>query len=267
MTTPTQPGPQPLEADTAPGIRGLPRIIFVTGTDTGVGKTRTTAALASALSGHRKGPVAVYKPAQTGVAPDEPGDIDEVRELSGVDRVSEGVRLLHPMAPPAAARREGAVLPGLDDHVRHIRAEAETAAHVLVEGAGGLLVELDGEGHTLADLAARFPDNSATIVVARSGLGTLNHTLLTLEALGTRKLRVGGLVIGCWPSDPDLVETDNLKFFYGLNTPLLGVVPEGTSVLVRPDLLDQFPTVDEQNPNVKLSTSARIRVGGYQTVM
>lgn len=244
MTVPTQSGPQPLDGDLATGMRELPRIIFVTGTDTGVGKTRTTAALASVLSGHPEGPVAVYKPAQTGVAPGEPGDIDEVRELSGVDRVSEGVRLLHPMAPHAAALREGAVLPRLDDHVRHIRTEAETAAHVLVEGAGGLLVELDDEGHTLADLAAQFPDNSATIVVARSGLGTLNHTLLTLEALRARKLRVAGLVIGCWPSDPDPVEADNLKFFYGLNTPLLGAVPEGTSLLVSADLLDQSPTVD-----------------------
>ena len=267
MTIPTQSATQPLDRDITTGIRGLPHIIFVTGTDTGVGKTRTTAALASALSGHRDGTVAVYKPAQTGVAPDEPGDIDEVRRLSGVDRVSEGVRLLHPMAPPAAARREGAVLPGLDDHVRRIRAEAETAAHVLVEGAGGLLVELDGEGHTLADLAARFPDDSATVVVVRSGLGTLNHTLLTLEALHTRKLPVAGLVIGCWPSDPEPVETDNLKFFYGLNTPFLGVIRAGASSLVKADLLDQEPTVDEQNLNVTLSTTARIRVGGYQTVM
>jgi dethiobiotin synthetase len=243
VTIPTHsgahPGAQPFQPAIPPEIRELPRIIFVTGTDTGVGKTRTTAALASALSGHADGPVAVYKPAQTGVAPDEPGDIDEVRRLSGVDRVSEGVRLLHPMAPPAAARREGAVLPGLDEHVRHIRAEAETAVHVLIEGAGGLLVELDGKGHTLADLAARFPDESATVVVVRSGLGTLNHTLLTLEALRARKLPVAGLVVGSWPADPDVVEADNLEFLQGLDVPLLGVVPTGTSFLASLNLRDQ----------------------------
>jgi dethiobiotin synthetase len=244
VTTPTHAGTQPYHRAIPPKIRELPRIVFVTGTDTGVGKTVTTAALASALSGHPDGPVAVYKPAQTGVAADEPGDIDEVRRLSGVDRVSEGVRLLRPMAPPAAARREGAVLPGLDEHVRHIRAEAENAAHVLVEGAGGLLVELDGEGHTLADLAACFPEESATVVVVRSCLGTLNHTLLTLEALNTRKLPVAGLVVGSWPAEPDDVEADNLKFFRGLNVPLLGVIPTGTSFLASGNLRDQSWPVD-----------------------
>jgi dethiobiotin synthetase len=244
VTVPTHSDAQPLQREIPPGIKELPRIIFVTGTDTGVGKTRTTAALASALSGHQGGPVAVYKPAQTGVSVDEPGDIDEVRRLSGVDRVSEGIRLLHPMAPPAAARREGAVLPGLDEHVRHIRAEAETAAHVLVEGAGGLLVELDGEGHTLADLAACFPEDSGTVVVVRSGLGTLNHTLLTLEALHARKLPVAGVVVGSWPAEPDAVEADNLDFLMGLNVPFLGLVPSGTSFLASRDLRDQSWLVD-----------------------
>ncbi|EMY32535.1 dethiobiotin synthetase BioD [Arthrobacter crystallopoietes BAB-32] len=203
----------------------------MTGTDTGVGKTMTTAALAAALSGSGRGRVAVYKPAQTGVAPGEPGDMDEVSRLSGVDRVSEGIRLRAPMAPAAAAQREGATLPCLDQHVRHIKTLAETADHVLVEGAGGLLVELDGEGHTLADLAARFPGNSGTVVVVRSGLGTLNHTVLTLEALHSRRLPVTGIVVGCWPALPDDVELDNLAFLRRLNVPFLGAVPAGASFL------------------------------------
>jgi len=204
-----------------------------------VGKTITTAVLAAALSGSGWSRVAVYKPAQTGVCPGEPGDMDEVRRLSGVDRVSEGIRLRAPMAPAAAAQREGATLPTLDQHVKHIRTLAQATDHVLVEGAGGLLVELDGEGHTLADLAARFPEDSGTVVVVRSGLGTLNHTLLTLEALRSRGLPVAGIVIGSWPSIPDDVERGNLEFLRRLNVPFLGIVPEGASLLASQNLRDQ----------------------------
>ncbi|GAA3695633.1 dethiobiotin synthase [Arthrobacter ginkgonis] len=222
----------------------LPPLLFVTGTDTGVGKTITTAALAALLS--RSGPhgpgdsgpheptagaVAVYKPTQTGVLGDEPGDMDEVRRLAGVPEVFEGVRLKAPMAPPPAAALEGAALPPLAEHVARIEGLARDHRHVLVEGAGGLLVELDGAGHTLADLAAAFPERAGTVVVCRSGLGTLNHTQLTLEALGRRGLHVAGLVIGSWPEDPDQVELSNREHLRGLPVPFLGAVPAGASAL------------------------------------
>ncbi|MCW2134955.1 dethiobiotin synthase [Arthrobacter sp. VKM Ac-2550] len=223
------------------GLSGLPQVIFVTGTDTGVGKTITTAALATALSGT----VSVYKPAQTGVGDGEPADMDEVRRLSGVAKVSEGIRLLEPMAPVAAAARQGAALPSLPEHVRHIEQLAAGSDHVLVEGAGGLLVELDGGGSTLADLAAVVGNSdgggaghpssggcsSGVVVVCRSGLGTLNHTLLTLEALETRNLTAAGLVIGSWPAEPNLVEEDNLRFLQNLDVPFLGAIPQDAAAL------------------------------------
>lgn len=222
----------------------LPPLLFVTGTDTGVGKTITTAALAAALS--RSGPggpgapgvpgrhgVAVYKPTQTGVVDGELGDVDEVRRLAGVPKVFEGVRLKAPMAPPPAAALEGAALPPLAEHVARIEDLVRDHRHVLVEGAGGLLVELDGAGHTLADLAAAFPERAGTVVVCRSGLGTLNHTQLTLEALGRRGLHVAGLVIGSWPEDPDQVELSNLEHLRGLPAPFLGVIPAGAPALPR----------------------------------
>jgi len=220
----------------------LPPLLFVTGTDTGVGKTITTAALAALLSrpgpdgtgtpgaGGREG-VAVYKPTQTGVLGGEPGDVDEVRRLAGVPEVFEGVRLKAPMAPPPAAALEGAALPSLAEHVARVKGLLRAHRHVLVEGAGGLLVELDGAGHTLADLAGAFPEQAGTVVVCRSGLGTLNHTQLTLEALGRRGLNVAGLVIGSWPEAPDEVELSNLKHLRGLPAPFLGAVPAGAPAL------------------------------------
>lgn len=129
----------------------LPRVLFVTGTDTGVGKTIVTAALAAALSATGRS-VAVYKPTQAGLEAGL-GDIDVVQRLSGVSSVHEGIRLHHPMAPVAAAALEGVELPPLAQHQAAIERLCDAHDVTLVEGAGGLLVELDGEGHTLADLA------------------------------------------------------------------------------------------------------------------
>jgi dethiobiotin synthetase len=102
----------------------------------------------------------------------------------------------------------------------------ETLEHdlVIVEGAGGLLVELDSEGGTIADLAALL--DAPLIVVARAGLGTLNHTALTVEAIARRGLRCLGIVIGSWPADPDLAALCNLDDLEKI-APVLGRIPEG----------------------------------------
>src|SRR5688500_9109740 len=111
----------------------MSEVLFVTGTDTGVGKTVVTAALAARAVGR----VAVVKPAQTGVTADEPGDLQEVQRLTGLDDLHEGVRLLDPLAPTTAGRRQGVVLPSVDDHARTIDKLAAERELVLVEGAGG----------------------------------------------------------------------------------------------------------------------------------
>jgi dethiobiotin synthase len=159
--------------------------------------------------------------------------VDEVQRLAGVRAVFEGIRLRAPMAPPPAAAREGAALPALADHTARINTLLHRYDHVLVEGAGGLLVELDDAGRTLADLAAAFPGRAGVVLVCRSGLGTLNHTLLTLEALDRRGLDVAGLVIGSWPAEPDEVELSNLAHLRRLDVPFLGKVPAGASALPR----------------------------------
>ncbi|MCU6479998.1 8-amino-7-oxononanoate synthase/dethiobiotin synthetase [Arthrobacter silviterrae] len=203
-------------------------VTVVTGTDTDVGKTVTTAALASALlaDGHS---VAVYKPVQTGVAGNEAGDAAEVKRLSGAATAEEGIRLARPMAPVPAAALEGRILPTLADHAAAVRRLAATHRHVLVEGSGGLLVELDGDGHTVADLAAAL--GGGVVVVCRSGLGTLNHTMLTLEALTHRGLTAAGLVVGSLPDQPSMVERSNLDFLEALPIPLLACLPAGAAAL------------------------------------
>ncbi len=211
----------------------LPRLLFVTGTDTGVGKTIATAAIGAALRAAGR-TVAVYKPTQAGLE-DGRGDIDVVRTLGGLENVHEGIRLLHPMAPVAAAEREGVELPPLATHLETIRRIAATVDHLLVEGAGGLLVQLDGAGHTLPDMAAGLIEQGETsvaaIVVCRAALGTLNHSELTFEAIQRRRVPIHGAIIGAWPEEPDPIELSNRAYLAAHPVPLLGAVPAGAGAL------------------------------------
>jgi len=211
---------------------GIPSVLVVTGTDTDVGKTVVTAAIAAVLVRAGRG-VTAYKPAQTGVAPSVPGDMAEVARLAGIT-THEGTRLLAPMAPRPAAALEAARLPSLADHVETVARLAAANDHVLVEGSGGLLVELTDAGATLADLAGALRGCSV-VVVARSALGTLNHTRLTREALRHRGLRCHGVVIGSWPAAPSVIETTNRDYFDALPEGLLGEIPSGAPALAPPE--------------------------------
>lgn len=205
----------------------LPAIILITGTDTGVGKTITTAALAAVLSGTGRS-VAVYKPCQSG-AVDGDSDTAEIVRLAGAVTAETGVALQEALAPVAAAAVDRVQLPRISQHAKKIRELAASHDHVLVEGAGGLLVELDSDGGTMAGLGALLA--AAFVLVARPALGTLNHTSLTLEAMAARRLRVLGLVLGSWPGNPEFVHHSNREVFTSLPIPLLGVIPEQASQL------------------------------------
>lgn len=180
-------------------------VLVVTGTGTGVGKTVATAALACAarLTGME---VAVCKPVQTGTQ-DGDDDLAEVARLSGVDDLHPGWRYPEPLAPVAAAERAGAALPTRAELIDFIRAADGPDRLTLVEGAGGLLVELGRDGVTLRDLAGELA--APVLVVVAPGLGTLNHTALTLEALAAQGIPCAGLVIGSWPAQPGAAEIDN----------------------------------------------------------
>ena len=154
-------------------MRGL----FVTGTDTGVGKTVLSAALMLRY------PEAFYwKPIQTG--PDD--DTAEVRRLSGGQVVTEGIRLPDPVSPHLAAQRVEMTID------RDALVSPARTTPVIVEGAGGVLVPVN-DSQTMANLMVML--GLPVIVAARSTLGTINHTLLTIEALRARALRVAGVVM------------------------------------------------------------------------
>jgi dethiobiotin synthetase len=200
-------------------------ILVITGTGTEVGKTVTTAAVAAtALAAGRS--VAVLKPAQTGVGPDERGDADEVARLAGAVTTLELGRYPEPLAPGTAARR-ASLAPVRPREVAEAAAKLATEHDlVLVEGAGGLLVRFDDEGGTLAD-AARLLD-APVLVVASAGLGTLNTTELTARELRRQGLDFTGVVIGSWPGSPDLASRCNLADLPAVaGAPLLGAVPAG----------------------------------------
>jgi dethiobiotin synthase len=210
-------------------------VLFVTGTDTGVGKTVVTAALVVVARASGGSPY-VVKPAQTGVTPDEAGDIDDVRRLVGEVPATEGIRLREPLAPDTAARLEGVALPTLQLQRDLILKAHEDADPVIVEGAGGILVHL-GDTFDLLDLAGAVQTagtRTSFVVVARAGLGTLNHTALTVRAIQNRGLTVDGIVIGSWPADPDLAAQQNLRDLpLATGVPLLGRVPEGSGRLAQ----------------------------------
>jgi dethiobiotin synthetase len=201
-------------------------VLVITGTGTGVGKTIATAALTSAA--RQAGvDVAVCKPVQTGT---EAGDDDlgEVTRLTGLTKVVGLARYPHPLAPLAAAEQAGKSLPTRNNVLKLIRALDRPGQLTLVEGAGGLLVELADAGVTLRDLAADL--GAAVLVVATAELGTLNHAALTVESLAAHELSCAGLVIGNWPLLPGVVETSNRSALARL-APLRAALPAGAGFM------------------------------------
>ncbi|HEY0624872.1 dethiobiotin synthase [Sphingomonas sp.] len=150
-------------------------MIVVTGTDTGIGKTVAAAALAWRLG------ASYWKPVQAGL--DEETDSEAVARLTGVKVLPEAYRLVTPCSPHRAAEIEGVTIdPGR---------LALPPGRVVIEGAGGALVPLTRE-LVYADLFARW--GLPVVVVARTTLGTINHALLTIEALRARSIWVGGVL-------------------------------------------------------------------------
>lgn len=210
-------------------------IYHIVGTDTDVGKTMVTACLASTLVQAGK-QVAIYKPAQTGVAPGQPGDADFAAYLSGATAY-EGSRASRPLAPVAAARLDGITLPSLQEHVERISQLVAGYDALIVEGSGGVTVDMaegkQGSAYQpqnqadLIEFLAQRGYRARTFLVARSGLGTLNHCQLTVSYLNQRNLPVEGIIIGSWPTQPSYTEQSNLRALAEMGHNVLALIPAG----------------------------------------
>ncbi|HYH51618.1 MAG TPA: dethiobiotin synthase [Acidimicrobiia bacterium] len=210
-------------------------IRFVTGTDTGVGKTIAAAALCR--HERQAGRTVLYaKPVQTGLHTAEAGDAAFVAATAKVP-VVECLRFPDPLAPAVAAGLVSTAI-DVDGLLADLAKAGDGFDRMVVEGAGGLLVPLTDEV-TMADLADRL--GAGLVVVTRPTLGTLNHTALTLEAARSRGLPVDGLVISGWPAEPGVTERTNLERLSAM-APVLGVLP------AYPDLDTADPTTAPREP-------------------
>jgi dethiobiotin synthetase len=197
--------------------------IFVTGTGTEVGKTVVAAVTANSLaaSGRR---VAVFKPAVTGL--DDPGEADHelLRRASGSSQSEEEIapyRYGPPASPHLAAEMAGEQI----DPARVLaaaRAAAASAETLVCEGVGGLLVPL-APGYLVRDLAVEL--GLPLAIAAAPGLGTINHTLLTIEAARAAGLQVTVVVLTPWPDFPSAIEESNRETIAGLGEVRVETLP------------------------------------------
>jgi dethiobiotin synthetase len=210
-------------------LRGL----FVTGTDTGVGKSVLAASVCAALAA-RGERVAAFKPVVTGLD-DEPAGWPPDHELlavaAGAGQAPEDVapyRYRPPVSPHYAAELAGETV---DPHrlVDHARAAAAAADAVVCEGVGGLLVPLTA-GYLVRDLALDL--GLPLVVAARTGLGTINHTLMTVEAARAVGLELAGVVMTPWPAAPAAIELSNRDTVERLGrVPVSGLPPTDLAAL------------------------------------
>lgn len=216
---------------------------FIAGTDTSVGKTQVARALCVLLKERGLAPVAL-KPVETGCAPDAPEDALALREACGSAQALDDLcpyRFRMPAAPLVAAEAEGASI----DLLRIEALVQRAPGPIVVEAAGGLLVPLAREPPeailTNLDLAERL--GLAVVLVARAGLGTLNHCALSLLALEQRGLAVTAIVLNRTARDDDETVGSNPRWLSELTgARVLGPTPFVESAADRPHAL--LPFVD-----------------------
>ncbi len=184
------------------------RGVFVTGTDTEAGKTVVAGAICAVLAA-RGERVAAFKPAVTGLD-DEPSDWPPDHELLAAASGGRAEDVTPYEFGPAVSPHWAAELAGRAIEPERIvaaaRAAGEAAGTLVCEGVGGLLVPLT-TGYSVRDLAVDL--GLPLVVAARPGLGTINHTLLTVEAAKAAGLRVAGVVMTPWPEDPEPIAVSN----------------------------------------------------------
>ena len=212
------------------------RGFFITGTDTGVGKTAVTGAMAHVLRRRGLDP-GVMKPAATGCirrgAELVAADALFLARMAGVDDALDLIcpcRLELPLAPAVAAQLSGERV-DLSKMEEAFRLLGSRHRVMLVEGVGGLMVPLSG-AFLVEDLAVRF--NLPLLVVARPDLGTINHTLLTISRARQRGLSVAGVVVNGLPGEPDAAQRTSPLVIGSLSgVKILGVIPRDGEVDVE----------------------------------
>jgi dethiobiotin synthetase len=198
--------------------------VFVTGTGTEVGKTVVAAVIARTLASEGKR-VAVFKPAVTGL--DEPGEPDHalLRRAAGSaqsDKEIAPYRYGPPMSPHLAAELAGGEVE--PERLLAVARDAANGADALVcEGVGGMLVPLAPD-YLVRDLAAEL--DLPLVVAASPGLGTINHTLLTIEAARAAGLEVTTVVLTPWPEQPSPIEESNRATIAALGEVRVETLPE-----------------------------------------
>jgi dethiobiotin synthetase len=210
----------------------FPKGIFVTGTDTGVGKTVVSATIAWTLqqSGKR---VAAMKPIQTGAGEDGLLDIEFVQKVMGTNYPLEVVcpyRFSLPLAPLVAANLAGERID--IDKIKSAYFNLSSRHEiVIVEGAGGLVVPIT-ETYFMSDLAHDL--ELGLIIVIRPGLGTLNHTVLTVEYARSHGLNILGFVINNFPDSPNLAERKNPELLLKITGErIMGVIHHDPEISVE----------------------------------
>jgi dethiobiotin synthetase len=182
---------------------------FVTGTDTSAGKTAVATAIVAAL--HSRGTsVAAFKPVLTGTGEaadgDWPADHELLAAAAGLQPQDVTARTFAPALSPHLAAQLAGVELTLDDLVSDARVAAAPVDVLVVEGIGGLRVPFNAE-HDVRDLAVAL--GLPLVVAARPGLGTINHSLLTIEAARGAGLDVRAVVLTPWPEEPSVMEQSN----------------------------------------------------------
>lgn len=177
--------------------------IFITGTDTGCGKTHAAAALVKQYQAY------YWKPVQTGFPPDS--DAETIKDLLGFHETENDLlakvipatcTFKEPLSPHRAAELENRSINVSDLIVAYENLSCRNEP-LVIEGAGGVMVPVDRR-HTWLDFL--LETGMSVVVAARTGLGTINHTLLTIEALRSRNIAVAGLLF-CGPDNPDNIRT------------------------------------------------------------
>lgn len=210
----------------------IPERIFITGTDTGVGKTVVTAALSSCLI-KKNIKVNCLKPFQTGTECPVVHDIEFVYKVMerpfDINRVCP-FRLKKPLSPYYACKMEK-IDYKVSDFIKAIEGRVEEGSVNLIEGAGGIRVPIT-KNYFMSDLAKDL--GAKVLIVARPGLGTINHTLLTIDHVESCGLEVMGVVISSYPVKPGLAVRTNISQLREVSgVDILGVVPELKDVNVE----------------------------------